>query len=62
MFGVMVKPAARRRICTSGLIWVKDSRCEFYVAKKDRGLWQTKAEAEQMITEPWEIVVEVRNV
>lgn len=24
MFAVMVKPAARKRICTSGLIWVKD--------------------------------------
>ena len=57
MFAVMVKPAARKRICTGGLIWVKDATHEFYVTKKDRGLWATRAEAERMITEPWEIIV-----
>ena len=62
MFAVMVKPAARKRICTSGIIWVKDDHHDFYVGLKDRGLWATKAEAEKMITEPWEIAVEVRNV
>ena len=48
----MVKPAARKRICASGLVWVKDDHHEFYVSMKERGLWPTKAEAEQMITEP----------
>lgn len=61
MFAVMVKPAARKRICTSGLVWVKDDHHEFYVSMKERGLWPTKAEAEKMITEPWEIAVEVHN-
>ena len=61
MFAVMVKPSARKRFCTSGLVWVKDDRHEFYVNMKERGLWLTKAEAEKMITEPWEIVVEVHN-
>jgi hypothetical protein len=27
-----------------------------------RGLWTTKKEAERMITEPWEITVELHNV
>ena len=62
MFAVMVKPAARKRICARGLVWVKDDHHEFYVSMKERGLWPTKAEAETMITEPWEITVEVDNV
>lgn len=61
MFAVMVKPAARKRICTRGLVWVKDDRHEFYVSLKERGVWPTKAEAEKMIKEPWEVVVEVCN-
>lgn len=61
MFAVMVKHAARKRICTSGLVWVKDDKHDFYVSMKDRGLWATKEEATQMITEPWEIVVDVPN-
>lgn len=61
MFAVMVKPAARKRICANGLVWVKDGRHEFYVSMRERGLWPTKAEAETMITEPWEIAVEVHN-
>jgi hypothetical protein len=61
MFAVMVKPAARKLICSSGLVWVKDVSHEFYVSLKDRGLWETKAEAKSMITESWEIVVEVHN-
>ena len=61
MFAVMVKPAARKSVCISGIIWVKDDHHDFYVRLKDRGLWATKAEAEKMITETWEIAVEVRN-
>jgi hypothetical protein len=61
MFAVMVKPAARNNVCTSGLVWVKDDHHKFYVSKKERGLWMTKNEAERMITEPWEIVVELHN-
>ena len=61
MFAVMVKPAARKRICSPGLIWVRDASHEFYVHISERGLWPTKAQAETMITEPWEIAVIVRN-
>lgn len=61
MFAVCVKPAARKRICTRGLIWVKDSSHELYVSKKDRGTWATRKQAEEVITESWEIVVEEPN-
>ena len=61
MFAVCVKPSARKKICVPGQMWVRDDRHEFYVPLKDRGLWETKAEAERMITEPWEILVEVPN-
>ena len=58
MFYVCVKSAARKRICSSGLIWVKDARHELYVSKKERGAFETKADAQYAITEPWEIIVE----
>ena len=61
MFAVMVKPSARKRICTYGLVWVKDAQHDVYVSLKERGLWATKEEAKEMITEPYEIVVEVPN-
>lgn len=61
MFAVTVKKSMRSRICTSGLVWVKDDKHDSYVRFKDRGLWHTKEEAEQMITEPWEIVVEIKE-
>lgn len=62
MFAVTVKPSVRKRVCTSGLVWVKDERHELYVSLKHRGLCETREEAEKMITEPWEIVVEVATV
>lgn len=62
MFAVCVKPSARKRICVPGHVWVKNDRHEFYVLLKDRGLWETKEQAQRMITEPaWEVVVEVPN-
>jgi hypothetical protein len=61
MFAVMVKPYKRKDICDPSLIWIKDDRYEFYVGIKDRGLWSTKAEAEKMVTEPWEIAVELHT-
>ena len=57
-YSVCVKPVARKRICSSGMIWVRDAKYQHYVLKKDRGVWETKAEAEATITEPWEIIVE----
>lgn len=59
MYSVCVKPAARSRLCTHGAIWVKDKTHEFYVDEKERGEWATKREAQDQITEPYEIVVEV---
>jgi hypothetical protein len=61
MFAVMVAPAARKNVCTSGLVWVRDDYHEFYVAKKDRGEWESREEAARMITESWEVVIEVPN-
>jgi hypothetical protein len=61
MFAVTVKQKYRKRICTNGLIWVKDCHYEFYVCKRDRGVWETREDAGQMITEPWETVIEVPN-
>lgn len=58
----MVKRAARKNICTSGLVWVKDDRHEFYVSREERGLWPTKEEAERMITEPYEVAIEVHTM
>jgi hypothetical protein len=61
VYAVMVKHSARKRICTSGLVWVKDERTPYYVALKERGLWNTKAEAARAITDPCEVVVEVNG-
>ncbi len=61
MYAVMVKPEERKNVCIRGRVWVKDDNYEFYVSKKERGLWPTKAEAERMITEPWETAVDVHN-
>jgi hypothetical protein len=62
MYAVVVKTSARKRLCANGRIWVKDAKHPFYVDLRERGLWQTREEAEKMITEPWEIVVEVNDV
>jgi hypothetical protein len=43
-------------------VWVKDQYHKFYVSKKERGVWPTKAQALAAITEPWEIVVEVKEI
>ena len=61
MYAVMVKHSARKHICTSCLVWVKDDRTPYYVDLKERGLWNTKAEAARAIKEPCEVVVEVKG-
>lgn len=58
MYAVCVKPNARKKICLPGQIWVKNKTHEYYVSKKERGIWPTKLEAKKHITEPYEIVVE----
>jgi len=61
MFAVQVKKKHRKSATNPGFIWIKDATYEFYVTIKERGVWPTKEEAKQMITGPWEIVVEVNK-
>ena len=61
MFSICVKPSARKRVCSAGLIWVKDMHHKFYVSQKERGEWATREEAYAHITELHEIVVEVNG-
>ena len=58
MFAVQVKKKHRKLITAPGFIWVKGATY-VYVTIKERGVWPTKEEANQMIAGPWEIVVEV---
>lgn len=63
MFSVMVKESARNKLGTNGLVWVKDDKCQYYVSKKDRGVWGTKEEAQRMITEhSFEVVVDIGDL
>jgi len=62
MFAVRVKKEARKSVCCPRLVWVKDNTFEFYVNAKERGTWKTRAEAQKMITEEWEEIVEVPDV
>lgn len=57
IYCVCVAPKHRKRICTDGKIWVKDSYHEFYVTKKERGEFATRGDAQNAITEPFEIIV-----
>ena len=60
MFAVWVKPSARKKVLVPrGEIWVNNIS-PFYVSRKERGLWSTRAEAQRWIVEPkWETIVEV---
>lgn len=60
-YAVCVKPSMRERICSGGKIWVKSFGDRDYHTKKDRGIWGSKEEAQQQITEFYEIVVEVSD-
>lgn len=57
IYCVCVASKHRKRICTDGEIWVKDKQHEFYVCKKDRGVFESREEALDVITEAYEIVV-----
>ena len=59
MYAVMVEKKARKSVTEKGLIWVDSESGPSYVSKKERGLWDTLDQAREVITEPWEIVVEV---
>lgn len=59
MFAVCVRPSARKKICSPGLVWVRDEYHELYVTIKERGTWRSKEEAERVVTEIWEIVVDI---
>jgi 3'-phosphoadenosine 5'-phosphosulfate (PAPS) 3'-phosphatase len=60
MFAVMVKRSMRKKHCVPGLVWAPNET-DYYVAKRDRGLWPTREEAEAAVTETWEVVVEVKD-
>ena len=60
MFVVRVNPKKSNKIITNrGHVWVKSADYEFYVTIEERGVFETKAEAEHARTEKWEIIVEL---
>lgn len=61
MFAVMVKKSERKLICFGKAVWVKDILSLDYVSRSSRGLWATKEEAQKMIADSCEIVVEVEK-
>jgi hypothetical protein len=60
MFAVRADTKKGNKIITnSGHVWVKSADHEFYVTIEERGIFETKAEAEHARTEKWEIIVEL---
>ena len=60
MFAVRIDSKNRKRPKTErGKVWVKSSSHQYYVCIKDRGIFETKEDAEQAKKEPWEIIVNV---
>lgn len=58
-FAVCVKPSARKNVCSAGLVWVRDAQYFFYVRKRERGLFDSREDAQNAIAEAYEIIVEV---
>jgi len=58
-YAVMVKEFRQKMICHHGEIWVKDKDYTNYVNIDERGVWDTKEEAEQAKLYDDEIVVGV---
>ena len=62
MFAVRIRPGKVNGITSNRQrIWVKDNRHSFYVKKAERGLWTSEKDAYDAISEPWEIVVEIKD-
>ena len=60
MFAIRINPKDKNRPATArGHVWVKSADYEFYVTIEERGVFETKEEAEQARTELCEIVVEL---
>jgi hypothetical protein len=57
VFAVCVKKSKRTQICADGCIWVRDHDHDFYVRKKDRGLWACRSDAKKALREAFEEVV-----
>jgi hypothetical protein len=63
MFAVRIDPKKRSRPKTKrGHVWVKSASHLYYVTFAERGILNTKQEAEQAKTEIWEIIVSVNKV
>lgn len=59
MFAIQVRKDARKEACKPGLIWLKDREHLFYVEKRRRGVFATREEAQSIIVEDWEIIVDI---
>jgi len=60
MFAVRIDPNKRSRPKTKhGHVWVKSAYHQYYVTFSDRGVFETKEEAENAKTENWEIIVDI---
>lgn len=60
MFAVRIDIKKRGRPKTKrGCVWVKSAYHLYYVTIAERGIFETREEAERAKTEMWEIIVEV---
>ncbi len=59
MFAIQVRKDARKEVCKPGWIWVKNREHLFYVEKRRRGIFATREEAQSVIVEDWEIIVDL---
>ena len=60
MFAVRIDHKKRSRPKTEhGHVWVKSLSHEYYVTFAERGIFETREDAERAKTEIWEIIVDV---
>lgn len=57
MYAIKVKDKGRKGLGRA--YWVKDRDTDLYVAKKDRGLWATRSDAQKHLADGCEEVVYV---
>jgi len=59
-FAVRIDSKKRSRPKTErGKVWVKSASHQYYVGIAERGIFETKEEAERAKTETWEMIVNV---